>query len=692
MTDPIWTPDPARVRGSNLYAFHESLREKYGGPDFPNSGDSPGADSPGKLGDYAALHRWSVTHRNAFWEEAWRDAGVEVSAPHGAVLTDDAMPPMSPMRQMSALRTAPNEVWFPGARFNFAAHLLRYRDERPALIAAGEDAGEDGSRRTVSYRELYALVSRCAEALKRAGVGPGDRVAGFLPNAVETVVAMLGATALGAIWSSTSPDFGFQGVLDRFGQIDPKILFCADGYRYGGKAHDSLERGGQILAAIPSIEKLVVAPFLGEGYGGKLPPGSVSGSVAWEDFLGAENAPEPEFPQFPFDHPVYILYSSGTTGVPKCIVHGAGGTILKHHTEQRFHTDLGRDDVLFYFTTCGWMMWNWLVSGLAQGCALVLYDGSPAHPGAERLFRLAQSTGITVFGTSPKFLASCAKAGLVPREDFPLETLRTILSTGAPLEPGQFHYVHEAIKSDVQLASIAGGTDLIGCFMLGNPYAPVYAGEIQGPALGMDIAAFDERGRPLRGEQGELVCRQPFPSMPVSFWKDPDGAKYRQAYFEHFPGVWRHGDFVTLTPAGGVTMQGRSDATLNPGGVRIGTAEIYRIVEDLPFVLDSIVVGYRTPEEPAEDKVALFVVLREGESLGEGQEGEIRTAIRTAIRATATARHVPAAIRQISEVPVTINGKKVELAVAATLRGETVKNLDSLANPGSLEQFRGLEM
>ncbi|MCH9044658.1 MAG: acetoacetate--CoA ligase [SAR324 cluster bacterium] len=648
MTKPIWTPSAERVRNSNMRVFFDDLGTRH--------------QILGR--DYRELHHWSVARLETFWEEAWQDAGVAVSAPHTAVLTDRSMP---------AERKLPREAWFPGTRFNFAQHLLRWRDARPALIAETER----GERRRVSYRELYDLTARCTAALRRLGVGPGDRVAGYLPNTVETVVAMLGTAALGAIWSSTSPDFGYQGVRDRFGQIDPKVLICADGYHYGGKVHDSLENAARLPRAIPSIEQLVVVPFVDSG--APLP----AGSITWEAFLGAEPAPEPEFPHFPFDQPLFILYSSGTTGVPKCLVHGAGGTLLKHHVEHKLHTDLRRDDVLFYYTTCGWMMWNWLASGLAQGCTLVLYDGSPAYPEADRLFRLAEETGITVFGTSPKFLAGCAKTGLVPRERMKLASLRTILSTGAPLEPNQFHYVHEAIKADVQLASIAGGTDLIGCFMLGNPLSPVHAGEIQGPALGMDVTAFDEQGQPVLGARGELVCRAPFPSMPIYFWADPDGAKYRRAYFEDYPGVWRHGDFITITEQGGVIVHGRSDTTLNPGGVRIGTAEIYRIVETLPFVNDSIVVGHPIGGEP---QVVLFVVLRDGLTLDGGLEEEIRRAIRS----QASPRHLPAVIRQIAEVPVTVNGKKVELAVAGLLRGEPVKNKDALANPDALKQFEGL--
>ncbi|HUJ74955.1 MAG TPA: acetoacetate--CoA ligase, partial [bacterium] len=436
---------------------------------------------------------------------------------------------------------------------------------------------------------------------------------------------------------------------------------------------------------LPSVKEVVVVPFLGRG-GRKLPE-----ALGWSELItiGAQRftgrEPRGEFPLLPFDQPVYILYSSGTTGVPKCIVHGAGGTLLKHHVEQKFHTDLRRDDTLFYFTTCGWMMWNWLVSGLAQGSTLVLYDGSPTWPDAGRLFRLAQETGISIFGTSPKFLATCQKAGLKPRDSFNLSRLRTVLSTGAPLEPAQFHYVYEAIHPDILLGSISGGTDICGCFMLGNPLLPVHAGEIQAPALGVDVAALDEAGQPLIGQKGELVCRKPFPSMPVGFWRDEGGEKYRRAYFEHYPGLWRHGDFVTFMPSGGVVVHGRSDATLNPGGVRIGTAEIYRAVEGLPDVVDSIVVGQKLG---GDERIVLFVVLAPGRTLDAALEQRIREAIRN----QNTSRHVPAVIRQIQEVPVTINGKKVELAVAALLRGEAIQNRDALANPAALRQFENLRL
>jgi acetoacetyl-CoA synthetase len=686
---PLWTPSPERVESSNLYRWMLALRAKHGfGPKNRPAG------AAGYAADYAAFHRWTVEHVPGFWQEVWDDAAIAVSRAPTGVLTDPAMPPHRGVFPAPPAASVPPEVWFPGARFNFAQHILRHRDDRVALIAETEPGGP--ARRTLTYRELYRQVAAAAAAFKALGVQTGDRVVAFAPNIPETVIAMLGATALGAIWSSTSPDFGFQGVMDRFGQIDPKVLICADGYRYNGKAHGVLDKVQRLTEEIPSLKHVIVIPFLGESSGeersalGRMLPDA----LGWGEFVtrgmqlsaGKDGEPRLDFVQLPFDHPLYILYSSGTTGAPKCIVHGAGGTILKHHVEQKFHTDLRPDDTLFYFTTCGWMMWNWLVSALAQGCSVVLYDGSPTAPDATRLFRLAADNGVSIHGVSPKFLAGVQKAGLRPRDLFAFPRMRTILSTGAPLEPGQFHFVYDAIHPNVQLASISGGTDLCGCFMAGVPLLPVYAGEIQGQCLGMDMAAFDETGRPLLDQQGELVCRKPFPSMPVGFWKDPGDSKYRKTYFDAYPGVWRHGDFVTLkSDTGGLVVFGRSDATLNPGGVRIGTAEIYRSVEAQPEVVDSIVVGHKVGMD---EEIALFVVLKPGLAL----DGALEQRLRDAIRAQNTPRHVPKHIRQIPEVPVTINGKKVELAVAALLRGETIQNRDALANPAALKPFEAMRL
>ena len=635
---PLWSPTEERIRQSRLYRFREGLRAAH---DIP--GDS-----------FAAFHDWSVARLEDFWAAAWVDATGR--KPAGAVLADDSMPPA---------RRLEREVWFPGTRFNFAGQLLRHKDEHVAII----EENEPGQCRAVTFRELHALTGRCQAALRRAGVGPGDRVAGYLPNVLETVVAMLATASLGAVWTATSADFGFQGVFDRFSQINPKVLVSCDGYYYNGKRHDCIEKTRRLVESLPGLERWVMVTGTDRSVPG--------GAIPWESFLGG-GAEEATFTALPFDHPVYILYTSGTTGLPKCIVHGAGGTALKHHTEHKLHTDVGREDTVFFFTTCGWMMWHWLVSGLAQGATVVLYDGSPTYPREDRLLRLAEDHGITVFGTSPKLLAHLEKAGFRTAGNYRLGGMRTLLSTGSPLEASQFHYIHEAILPDVQVCSISGGTDIIGCFVLGNPISPVYPGQIQGPALGVDVGVFDEQGRPLTGEEGELVCRKPFPSMPLGFWNDPGDARYRDTYFADYPGVWRHGDYVAATPEQGFVIHGRSDTTLNPSGIRFGTAEIYRIVERLPFVRDSIVASYK---DRGETGVALFVVL------DRPLDTETAEAIRSAIRAQATPRHVPAILQQISQVPVTRNGKKVEKAVSAILDREPVRNREALANPEALDEI-----
>jgi acetoacetyl-CoA synthetase len=523
---------------------------------------------------------------------------------------------------------------------------------------------------------LRAEVGRVAAGLAGDGVGPGDVVAGFLPNLPEAVIAMLACASLGATWTSCSPDFGIRGVLDRFGQVQPKVLFTADGYHYAGKAIDSLAPIAGVLRELASVERVVVVPYA-RAAGGAAEP---AGSVDFADY--GTRGIAPRFERLPFDHPLYVLYSSGTTGVPKCIVHGAGGTLVQHLKEHRLHTDLKPGDRLFYFTTCGWMMWNWLASALASESTIVLYDGSPLHPGPAVLWQMAADEGVTIFGTSPRYLAALEKAGYRPRERHGLAVLRTVLSTGSPLAPEQYDFVAQAVGEDVQLASISGGTDIVSCFALGNPLLPVYRGELQCRGLGMKVEVWDDAGRAVTGEKGELVCTAPFPSMPVGFWNDPDGARYRAAYFERFPGVWHHGDYALATPRGGLVILGRSDAVLNPGGVRIGTAEIYRQVELVPEVLESVVIGQETGHDV---RVVLFVRLREGMELDEA----LRERIRRQIRANATPRHVPARILQVPEIPRTISGKVVELAVRETVHGRPVKNTDALANPGALEHFRG---
>ena len=622
------------------------------------------------VSDFSALYRWSVERPESFWPEVWRFCGVVADERPGkdpwddVVLGLDRMGPPDP-------ELGPR--WFGGARLNFAENLLRYRDEREALVFWNER----GRGRTLTYRELADQVGMVAAALERQGIGPGDRVAGFLPNLPEAVIAMLATASLGAIWTSCSPDFGANGVLDRFGQIRPRILFCADGYLYAGKTIDSLARVRDVLQRLPEIERVIVVPYLGD----RPDLSGIAGGVRWSDWLRTDAAAGPSR-RFPFDHPLYIMYSSGTTGLPKCMVHGAGGTLLQHLKELVLHTDLTRDDRIFYFTTCGWMMWNWLVSGLAAGATVVLFDGAPLSPPSV-LWDMAARERITVFGTSAKYLALAEKEGLRPGSTHDLAALRAILSTGSPLAPSGFDYVYREIKRDLHLASISGGTDIISCFALGNPIGPVWPGELQTRGLGMAVEVFDEDGRPVRGRDGELVCTRAFPSMPVSFWNDPDGAKYHAAYFEHYPGAWRHGDWARLTEHDGVVISGRSDATLNPGGVRIGTAEIYRQVEQLPEVIESLVVGQ---EWEGDVRIVLFVRLRADLELDDA----LRTRIRKRIREHASPHHVPRRIVQVADIPRTISGKITELAVREMIHGRPVTNREALANPAALELFRGI--
>jgi acetoacetyl-CoA synthetase len=641
---PIWSPPRKRIDESNMARFLAFVNERHG-TDFS---------------DYDALYAWSVTDISAFWEAVWQFCGIIASRPYDRVVDD-------PQRM-------PGARWFEGARLNFAENLLRYRDEKTALIFKGEE----GPTLRLSYAELAGRVADLAQALSKAGVVAGDRVAGFMPNLPETVIAMLATVSLGAIWSSCSPDFGLRGVLERFGQIEPKVLFTADGYRYRGKSYDCLERARQIAEAIPAIERVVVVPYLQPS----LRIAEIPQAVLYQAFT-AEQAPALSFAQMPAEHPLYIMYSSGTTGPPKCMVQGAAGILVNHLKEHILHTDLKRGDTIFYFTTCGWMMWNWLVSSLATGATVVLYDGDPFYPQPGALWHLAQEEQITVFGTSARYLTALEQSGVRPGRDFDLGSLRTLLSTGSPLAPEGFEFVHRQIKADLQLASISGGTDLNGCFALGNPLAPVYAGELQCRGLGMRVEVFDETGRSVKKAPGELVCTAAFPSMPLHFWNDPDGSKYRKAYFERFPGVWAHGDWCRLTDSGGMIIFGRSDTTLNPGGVRIGTAELYRLVETFPEIDDSLAVGQRWQ---GDERVILFVRLAAGKTLSD----ELRQRIKTAIRDNLTPRHVPAKIIAVADIPYTINMKKVELAVRNVIHGEPVKNRDALANPEALELYREL--
>jgi acetoacetyl-CoA synthetase len=643
MNQPLWQPSSGRIAAANMTAFARAVAARHGQA----------------LRDYATLRAWSVEQSADFWVELWRFAEVRASRPWDVVLQDGAR--------------MPGARWFAGAKLNFAENLLRQRDDHPAIIACTEAGG----RRSLSYAELYDRVAQLAAALKADGVRPGDLVAAVMPHIPETIIAMLAVTALGAIWSSCSPDFGVQGVLDRFGQITPKVLITVDGYRYNGKPIDLRPKLAEIAGHLPSLERIVLVPFLDQG----ADPGALSRAVLEQDYrLGGAKL---EFVQLPFDHPIYILYSSGTTGVPKAIVHGAGGTLLQHLKELLLHTDLKRGDRIFYFTTCGWMMWNWLASSLAVGATLVLYDGAPFHPDGNRLFKLAADERISIFGTSAKYLDAVKKAGLEPGRKHDLSALRTILSTGSPLAPESFDFVYRSIKSDLHLASISGGTDIVSCFVLGNPTAPVWRGEIQTRGLGLAVEVWNDEGRPVVGEPGELVCVKPFPSMPVGFWNDPDGSRYRAAYFERFPGVWTHGDRIELTEHDGLIIYGRSDAVLNPGGVRIGTAEIYRQVEQIEEVLEALAVAQEWQDDV---RIVLFVRLAPDASLTDA----LADRIRQRIRQNCTPRHVPAKIIRVADIPRTMNGKIAELAVREQIHGRPVKNVDALANPEALALYRDL--
>ena len=645
MSKLLWSPSKAGLKKSNMYRYMQ-LVNKWCGQD---------------LCDFKSLYTWSIENIPEFWALMFEFAEIQSSGELTPVIDD--------------LNKMPGADWFPNIKLNFAENLLKYRDDQAAIIFKQE--GSACSKLT--YRQLYIEVSKLADSLKSSGVQAGDRVAGFMPNIPETIIAMLAATSMGAIWSSCSPDLGKKGVLDRFGQIKPKILFAADGYPYKGKEIDSLDILLDIGNEIPSIQTIIVVP-----YNNKIPAiSTIHNAVLFENYCSQRSDLTIDFECLPFSHPLYIMYSSGTTGLPKCLVQSAGGVLINQLKELMLHTDVRREDTIFYFTTCGWMMWNWLTCSLATGATLVLFDGNPFYPNPGALWEMAQDEEITIFGTSAGYLAALQKAGVRPGKEYQLDSLRSILSTGSPLSEESFDYVYKYIKQDVQLCSISGGTDLNGCFVLGNPLEPVYRGELQCRGLAMKVEAFDEVGKSVIDQQGELVCTAPFPSMPIYFWDDQDGRKYHHAYFDVYPNVWRHGDFIEINKCGGIVIHGRSDATLNPGGVRIGTADIYRHVENMDEIVDSIVVGQKWKNDV---RVVLFVKLANNISLTD----ELKDSIKQMLRTSLSPRHVPAKIVSVPDIPYTHNMKKVELAVRKAIHNEAILNKDSLKNPESLAYFKNL--
>jgi acetoacetyl-CoA synthetase len=643
MAEPLWSPSPQAVESSQLTAF-----TRYAQQHTARTFDS-----------YDALHAWSIEDPGKFWDLLWEFTHTKASR-KGATPVEN-------------LEQFPGARWFPEARLNFAENLLQERSSKPAFISLLEN----GERHTVTYAELFSQTEAIATQLRALAIQPADRVAGWLPNIPETTVAMLATSSLGGVWSSCSPDFGAVGALDRFGQIEPRLLFACDGYYYAGKVIDIRDKVREVAAQVTSVEKIIWVPVLADSFPLR------ENETMWGDWLNRPARPL-EFKQLPFDHPLYILYSSGTTGKPKCIVHGQGGTLLQHKKEHQLHLNIGPDDTLFFFTTCGWMMWNWLVSALATRCTIVLFDGSPFHPSPSTMFDICEQEQVTVFGISAKFLSGTQKAGVRPVASHQLNRMRMLISTGSPLTQEGFRYVYEDIKPDCHLVSMSGGTDLISCFMIGNPNLPVYEGELQSPGLGMAVEIWDDDGQPLSAGKGELVCSKAFPSSPVGFWNDPDDEKYKAAYFDRFPDIWVHGDYAEHTVHGGYIIHGRSDAVLNPGGVRIGTAEIYRQIEQFDEIVDAVCVGQDWQDDV---RVVLFVVMREGLSLTD----ELIADIKLRIRKFASPRHTPAKVIPVADIPRTMSGKIAELAVRDVIHGRAVKNTSALANPEALEHFRNIE-
>ena len=639
----MWQPTEEQINNSQMMDYMQLVNQKFGL----------------SLKKYSQLYDWSIEKAEDFWGSFWEYSQIIHHSPYSQVVDD--------------LGKMPGAKWFDGATLNFAENLLRYRDDKIAILFQGED----GTQSSLTYKELHDQVSRLARSMREMGIVKNDRVAGFMPNIPETIITMLATASIGAIWSSCSPDFGIKGVLDRFQQIEPKLIFAADGYLYNGKTIDCLSKLKKILMDLPSIKKTIIVPFAGDSN-----TNVIKNSMLWNDFLHKDSG-DIIFEQLPFDHPLYIMYSSGTTGLPKSIVHSAGGTLIQHLKELKLHTDLTQNDKIFYFTTCGWMMWNWLISSLAVGATIVLYDGSPFYPDGTALLKMADEVGITVFGTSAKYISSLESAGIKPKQISSFPKLRTILSTGSPLVEENFDFVYGEWKEDVQLASISGGTDIISCFALGNPILPVRRGELQCRGLGMKVESYNEKGMSVRNEKGELVCTQAFPSMPIYFWNDSNGEKYHSAYFDTYPGIWHHGDYLKINDFGGVNIYGRSDTTLNPGGVRIGTAEIYQTVERFGEVEDSLVIGQPWQND---ERIILFLKMKDQITL----TNSLKTRVKKSIRESCTHRYVPAIIIAVEDIPYTINGKKVELAVKQVIQNIEVKNIDSLVNPSILDFYKDI--